>query len=393
MPVYLDHNASTPVAPSIIEVMALTMKTHFANPSSTDHMAGAAAAKVIDKAREFIAQEIGARPTEIVFTSGATEANCLAIRGAFYAQKEHGRRRVVTSATEHPSVLRTVEALVEHGAEAVVLPVDRYGRLDLEELATVITSETALVTVMAANNETGVLHPVAAIGELCSELGVLFHSDLTQLVGYAPINVQALGLHLASLSAHKMYGPKGVGALYARTRRPRARITPLQTGGGQERGLRSGTLNTEGIVGFGEAFHVRRDHLKNVDTLRERRDRLEAQLLAMKGVQRNGDPSARLPHTTNLSIGGIEPHALQHALRESIVFSTSSACSTDKVETSPVLVAMFGDGPRAREGFRLGLGFGTTDEDTATAGDAFEQAVERLRSGTLGRRRATNFVQ
>ena len=384
MYIYLDHNASTPVAPSVIDRMAETMRKEFANPSSTDHVAGASAARAVEDARVFIAREIGVRAAEIVFTSGATEANGLAIRGAFRAQRAEGRHRIVTAATEHPSVLRTVEALVDDGAEAIVLPVGNDGRLNLRDVAEAIDNKTALVTVMAANNETGVLQPLAAIGDLCREQGVLFHSDLTQLAGYAVLDIGSLGIHLGSFSAHKMYGPKGVGALYARARRPRARISAQQTGGGQERGLRSGTLNTEGIVGFGEAFRLRKGRLRDIEMLQARRDRLETQLLAIPGACRNGHPSARLPHTLNLSIDGIDPHALQHALRDKIAFSTSSACSTAKVETSSVLVAMYGDGLRARSGFRLGLGYGTTDDDVERAAEAFKEAVARLRSGVLG---------
>ena len=360
------------------------MRNHFANPSSSDHMAGASAAKAIEAARALIAHDLGARPAEIIFTSGATEANGLAIRGAFHAQQSQGRHSIVTTATEHPSVLRTAEALANVGAEVNVLPVDSGGRLKLSDVAKAINGHTALVSVMAANNETGVLQSLTAIGELCREHGALFHSDLTQLAGYSSIDVGSFGIHLGSLSAHKMYGPKGVGALYARARRPRARLAAQQTGGGQERGLRSGTLNTEGIVGFGEAFRLRRSRLREVDALQARRDRLEERLLEIPGACRNGDKDARLPHAINLSIDGVDPHALQHALRNQVVFSTSSACSTDKVEASPVLVAMYGDSSRARSGFRLGLGYGTTDEDVEQAAEAFRKAVSRLRSGVLG---------
>lgn len=383
MYIYLDHNASTPVAPNVIEAMAAAMRKHFANPSSSDHMAGASAAQEIETARELIAHDVGARSAEIIFTSGATEANGLAIRGAFHAQQSQGRHRIVTAATEHPSVLRTAEALVREGAELIVLPVGTDGRLNLGDVAEAVDGRTALVSIMAANNETGVLQSVAAIGKLCREHDALFHSDLTQLAGHAFIDVGSLGIHLGSLSAHKMYGPKGVGALYARAPRPRARLATQQTGGGQEKGLRSGTLNTEGIVGFGEAFRLRRRQLQDIDILRARRDRLEKRLLEIPGASRNGDAVARLPHTLNLSIDGIDPHALQHALRNQVLFSTSSACSTDKVEASSVLLAMYGDGPRARNGFRLGLGYGTTDDDVERAAEAFRKAALRIRSGVL----------
>ena len=393
MPIYLDHNASTPAAPSVIDVVARTISEHFANASSTDHSLGAAASKVVESARSFIAQQIGARPADIIFTSGATEANCLAIRGAYHAQRPNRRHSIITTATEHPSVLRTIESLVEDGANPVILPVDSDGLVNLEDLTDSITNETALVTVMAANNETGVLQPIADIGQICTKHGVLFHSDLSQFVGYAQVDVAALGIHLGSMSAHKMYGPKGVGALYARARRPRARLVAQQTGGGQERGLRSGTFNTEGIAGFAEAFRVRLNRAGKIEQLRARRDRLEARLLAIHGAHRNGHALARLPHTMNISIDGIDPHALQYILRDKVVFSTSSACSTAKVETSHVLLSMHGNTQQARDAFRLGLGFGTTDDEIDFAAESIIQAVSHLRSGSLTRRPTTNLIQ
>lgn len=383
-PIYLDHNASTPPASSVIAAMAESMEKNFANPSSVDHLAGAAASSAVEAARVKIASAIGARPADIIFTSGATEANNLAIRGTFLSQMLSGRARIVTVATEHPSVLETVRSLEVLGALPVILPVDDLGRIDLDQLKDAVSSDTALVSIMGANNETGVLHPIEEIGKICEEKGVSFHSDLTQLAGYASLKLEKSPLRLASLSAHKMYGPKGIGILYARSRRPRAQLVPVQTGGGHERGARSGTLNTEGAVAFAEAFRIRSKSLDSVATLQGRRDRLQAMLLEIKGARANGDQDHRLPHTINLSIDGIDPHALQHALRADVIFSTSSACSTEKVSISPVLSAMFGDTPRARQGFRLGLGYGTTDAEVEQVGRLFASAVDKLRNGVFG---------
>ena len=384
MPDYFDHNASTPVASSVIDVMANTMRTHFANASSTDHIAGSKAANVISEARELISGELGVRAADVIFTSGATEANGLAIRGTFQDQLNKGRNQIISAATEHPSVLNTLQSLGQQGADVVILPVDEHGLIDLLELTDSLTERTALVTIMAANNETGVLQPLSEIGKICEANGTLFHSDLTQMVGYLPLDLSALGLHLGSLSAHKMYGPKGVGALFARSRRPRARLVAQQTGGGQEKGLRSGTLNTEGIAGFGEAFRVRRDRLVRSQEIKVLRDRLQGRMLSISGTRMNGHPEYRLPNTLNLSVEGVDPHALQHALKDKVLFSTSSACSTEKVETSSVLSAMFGDSARARSGFRIGLGFGTTEVQVDHAAAAFERAIAQLRLGILG---------
>ena len=389
VPDYFDHNASTPVLPSVIDVMVASMQNDYANPSSTDHVAGSNAARSIESARELIGLELGGRAADITFTSGATESNGLAIRGVFFEQVAKGRNKIISTITEHPSVLRTIESLTLQGAEVVLLPVDEQGLVDLGQLSENVCEKTALVTVMGANNETGVLQPLKEIGEICRTCDVLFHSDVTQMVGYLPLDFSELGLHLASFSAHKMYGPKGVGALFARSRRPRARLVAQQTGGGQEKGKRSGTLNTEGIVGFGEAFRVRKERLSDSVAIEHLRDRLQSRILSISGTALNGHQRLRLPNTLNLSVERVDPHALQHSLREKVIFSTSSACSTEKVETSPVLVAMFGDSARAQSGFRIGLGFGTTEDQVDRAAEAMENAISQLRSGTLGWSRST----
>lgn len=383
-PIYLDHNASTPIDPLVIERMAEAMRTHSANPSSVDHAWGHAAHQAVEAARAGIAEHIGARSSDLVFTSGATEANNIAIRGAFRAGQSDGRLQVVTAASEHPSVLETVRALANEGAEVVILPVDEEGRIALGDLKHALACDTALVSIMGANNETGVIHPVADIAAICAEATVPYHCDLTQLAAHMPVDLAALGVTLASLSGHKIYGPKGIGILFARSRRPRARLVPPSTGGGQERGLRPGTLNTEAILGLAAAFELRAAWLSFSSELEAMRDALQERLHLTDGLRVNGSKAARLPNTLNVSIEGIDPHALQHRLRDQLIFSTGSACSTDKVHASPVLTAMFGDGLRARSGFRLGLGRGTTWDEIERSASLIFEAVAMLRGGHLG---------
>ena len=368
----------------VIEAMTISMRVHHANASSVEHTAGTQAQKAVEEAREQVASVIRCRPQEIVFTSGSTEANNLAVRGVFPALRDAGRPHVVTSAIEHPSVLEAVEALRNDGANITILPVSESGQICLSDVDAVVTEQTGLVSVMAANNETGVLQPVEEIGGICARAGAIFHTDYSQSTAYIPIDVKGANIHLASFSGHKMYGPKGVGAVYVRLRRPRVQLRPIIFGGGQERGLRSGTLNTHGIVGLGKAFAVAQAHQsRDARDIAARRDRLEMTLNEIEGSRINGDQATRLPNTISMSIAGIEPLALMHSLRDKVVFSASSACSTNKVETSHVLKAMFGDVPRAREAFRLGLGRGTSYEDIGYVASAFSETVDRLRRGAL----------
>ena len=391
-PIYLDHNASTPIDPAVIDRICWAMQTFVGNASSVDHAFGHAAHAAIEEARGTIADHLGARASDLVFTSGATEANNIAVRGAFRAAKAEGRTRVVTASTEHPSVLETVRSLEAEGAQVVVLPVDENGQIDLNELAQTLSAQTALVTIMAANNETGVIHPVADIAALCVRASVPFHSDMTQYAAHMPVNLATVGVTLASFSGHKLYGPKGVGVLFARSRRPRARLDTIWTGGGQERGTRPGTLNTEGILGLAEAVVQVRQWLKDPDELEAMKAALEARLATISGLRMNGLKACRLPNTLNVSIEGIDPLALQHRLRERLVFSTGSACSTEKVQASPVLTAMFGECERARNGFRLGLGRGTTWEEVEQAAVLIHEAVGHLRNGAIGLAQTTSAV-
>jgi len=376
--IYLDHNATTPLDPAVFEAMEPYLKALFGNPSSIEHTHGHLASLAVDRAREQVAETIGARPQEIVFTGSCTEANNLAILGVARAHPD--KRHLITTVIEHPAVLEPARALEREGWSVTYIKVDENGRVSPDAIADAITDQTALVSVMGANNEVGTLQPIKAIGALCAARGVLFHSDLAQVIAYVDVDVERDNVHLASLSAHKAYGPKGIGALYIRSRRPRARIAPLMYGGGQERALRPGTLNTAAIVGMGEAFWLARSRrASDAAQLRSLcqilRDRLIA---AVPGVSLNGDPVERLPNNLSFSIEGVDPLALIRSLRDRISFSASSACATDKVETSHVLLAMFGDTPRARSAFRIAPGRFTTIEDTTLAANAIIAETRRL---------------
>ncbi|WOH75543.1 cysteine desulfurase family protein [Bradyrhizobium sp. NDS-1] len=358
--VYLDHNATTPIDPAVLAAMDPYLRTFYGNPSSVEHEDGHLAAAAVELAREQTAECIGARPNEIVFTGSCTEADNLAIIGVAKAYPE--KKHIITTSIEHPAVIESARSLETEGWRVTYLPVDEYGLIDPSELERSITDDTSLVSVMAANNEVGTLQPLEKIGAICSQRGVLFHSDLAQTIAYVPVDVERAGIHLASLSAHKTYGPKGVGALYVRSRKPRARIKPIIVGGGQERSLRPGTLNTAGVVGMGEAFaRARRLAAKDAIRLSQMCGEFRTKLLAeIPAAKLNGHPDRRLPNNLSFSIEGIEPLALMRRLRDRLSFSASSACATDKVTTSHVLKAMFGESLRARGAFRLAPGRFTT---------------------------------
>lgn len=380
--IYLDHNATTPIDPRVRASMEPYLNELFGNPSSVEHEHGHLAGQAVDKAREQVASAIGARPNEIVFTGSCTEANNLAILGV--ARAHSGKRHIITSAVEHPAVLEPCFALQREGWRVTVLGVDGSGRINLEALQAALCDDTALVSIMAANNEVGTRQPVAEIGSLCAERGVLFHCDAAQVSAYGLLDVERDNVHLASLSAHKAYGPKGIGALYVRSRRPRARLTPLLFGGGQERGLRPGTLNTPAIVGMGEALALAaRQGPEDAERLRCMTARMSARLEAdIANILFNGDTTLRIPNNLSLSIPGIEPLALIRRLREQISFSASSACATEKIKTSPVLIAMFGDTDRARTAFRISPGRFTTEEEMERATDLLIAESRKLANST-----------
>lgn len=376
--VYLDHNATTPLDPAVWEAMVPYFTTHFGNPSSVEHAHGNEASAAVEHAREQVARAIGARPTEVVFTGSCTEANNLAILGVARAQE--GWRHFVTTQVEHPSVLETFRALEREGHRVTYLGVDEYGRVDPDAVAGALADDTVLVSVMAANNEVGTLQPIREIGVICEAVGVLFHSDLAQALAYVPVDVAKAHVHLASVSGHKAYGPKGVGALYLRSRGPRVRIAPVLFGGGQERGLRSGTVNVPLVVGLGEAL-ARAVNQRGIDAERLRAScgALYQRLANAGGVWLNGHPDERLPNSLSLSAEGVEPLALIRMLRGTVSFSASSACATHEVRTSHVLLAMFGDSWRARQAFRLAPGRFTTEDELDLAAERLAEGIARLR--------------
>ena len=387
--IYLDHNATTPVDPAVIAAMEPYLREFFGNPSSIEHEDGHVAARAVSDARAQVADAIGARENEIIFTGSCTEADNLAIFGV--ARANPNKKHLVTTAIEHPAILEPARALEREGWRVSYMPVDADGRVSVSAIAECVSDETALVSVMAANNEVGSLQPVREIGALCAERGVLFHTDLAQIIAYGDIDVERDNIHLASLSAHKAYGPKGIGALYVRSRRPRVKLTPLLFGGGQERGLRPGTLNTAGIVGMGAAMAIAKRSAKS------EAERLSALCASFRqslldqvpGALLNGHLAERLANNLSFSIPGLEPLALMRNLREQLSFSASSACATDKIETSPVLLAMFGDTERARGAFRIAPGRFTTEAQMNKACALIIEECARLRRSNPGPKRAT----
>ena len=381
-PIYLDHHATTPVDARVLEAMLPYFSLRFGNAASRSHRFGWEAEKAVEQARRRVADLAGAEPGEIVFTSGATESVNLALKGAMEAHRKQGDH-LITVATEHRAVLDAARRLEAGGWRVTVLDVGSDGLLDLEALRKAIRPETVLVSVMHANNEIGVVQPVDEIGALCRRSGVLFHCDAAQSFGKIPVHVAAGQIDLMSMSAHKMYGPKGVGALYVR-RRPRVALTPQMDGGGHELGLRSGTLNVPGIVGFGEACAIAAREMKDEAAhLRELRDRLLEGIQAAladsgSGVGVNGSIEHRLPGNLNLSFAGVDAEALLTSLPE-IALSTGSACSSATVEPSHVLRAIGLSGQLARASLRFGLGRFNTAAEIDTAAKRIAAAVRKLR--------------
>ncbi len=394
LPIYLDHNATTPVDPRVFEAMAPYFTTAFGNPSSRGHVFGWEAEAAVDAAREQVARAMNASPKEIVFTSGATESDNLAILGAARLRREPGAH-VITASTEHPAVLDAGRELEREGFAVTYLAVEKTGELPIERLREAMTDRTILVSLMLANNEIGTIHPIARIGELCRERGVLFHTDAVQGFGKIPFDVAAMKVDLASVSAHKIYGPKGVGALYVRARQPRVRLEPLLFGGGQEHGVRSGTLNVPGIVGLGRAAEIavaeREEESRRLRQLRGRlRDGLAAQLdgigvngAALPAIEPDGRlapgvEERRLPGNLNLSFAGVDGEALLAGLKD-VAVSSGSACTSASLAPSHVLTAIGVPPDLAHASIRFGLGRGTTAEEVDFAVQAVARAVRRLR--------------
>ncbi len=382
-PIYLDYHATTPTDKRVLESMLPYFTEHFGNPSSINHLYGWEAEAAVKKARETIANAINCSPEEIIFTSGATEANNLAIKGiaeAYFNQGQH----IITVQTEHRAVLDPCHYLESLGFEITYLTVQKDGLIDLEFLEKSIRPETILVSVMAANNEIGVLQPLKEIGAICQKNDVLFHSDAAQAIGKIPLDVQDINIHLLSLTAHKLYGPKGIGALYIRRRNPRVNIASQLHGGGQERAIRSGTLYTPQIVGFGKAIELA---LKEIETETKRqselRNKLQEQLLKIKGVHLNGHLTERLPNNLNVSIEGVDGAALLLGLQGIVALSSGSACTSTTTKPSHVLKALGHTDKLAYASLRFGLGRFTTSQEIDTVAQQVINTIQSLRQANI----------
>ncbi len=378
LPIYLDNNATTQVDPRVFEVMIPFFLNDFGNAASKSHPFGWKAEEAVDYAREQIAALIGANEKEIIFTSGATESNNLAIKGVYEMYAAKGNH-FITVTTEHKAVLDACKHLEKLGAEITYLPVGSDGLLKVEQVAEAIKPNTVLVSVMYGNNELGVIQPIREIGKLCKEKGVLFHTDATQAVGKIPVDVLADNIDLMSFTAHKMYGPKGIGALYVRRKNPRVKVTAQMDGGGHERGMRSGTLNVPGIVGLGKACELARLEMDaEAIRLSALRDKLEKALLNLEESYVNGSAEHRLPHTANISFKYVEGEGLMMGIKD-IAVSSGSACTSASLEPSYVLKSLGLDDELAHSSLRFGLGRFTTEEEVDYTINCVTEAVNKLR--------------
>lgn len=378
LPIYLDNNATTPMDPRVLEAMLPYFNEKFGNAASRNHPFGWAAEEGVDYAREQIAKLINCSEKEIIFTSGATESNNLAIKGVFEMYAEKGNH-IITATTEHKAVLDTCAHLEKLGATITYLEVKADGLIDLNELSNAITDKTILVSIMYGNNEIGVIQPMKEIAAITRSKGVLLHTDATQTVGKIPVDVEADGIDLLSFTAHKMYGPKGVGALYVRRKNPRVKVTAQMDGGGHERGMRSGTLNVPGIVGFGKACEIAmQDMEKDTIRLSAMRDRLEKSLIELEEAYINGNTEHRLPHVTNISFKYVEGEGLMMAMKD-LAVSSGSACTSASLEPSYVLKSLGLNDDLAHSSIRFGLGRFTTDEEIDYAIECTKKAVTKLR--------------
>jgi len=379
LPIYMDNHATTPVDPRVLDAMMPYFTTDFGNSASRNHPFGWSAEEAVEKARKQIASLVGATAKEIVFTSGATESNNLAIKGVAEMYAERGNH-IITAATEHKATLDTTKRLEKEGCRITYLAVRADGLIDLDQLREAITDKTILVTVMYANNEIGVLQPIAEIGKICRERGVLLHTDATQAVGKVPVNVNTDNIDLMSMSAHKMYGPKGVGALYVRRKGPRVQLTAQMDGGGHERGMRSGTLNVPGIVGFGKACQLCTDSMaEESKRMSHLRDKLKDKLMAeLDEVYINGTMEHRLPQNLNISFAYVEGESLLMGIND-IAVSSGSACTSATLEPSYVLKALGAGDDIAHSSIRFGLGRFNTEEEVDYVAAKVIQIVKKLR--------------
>jgi len=378
-PIYLDHNATTPTDPRVVEAMMPYFTEHFGNAASRNHQFGWHAEDGVDKARHQVAELIGASPKEIIWTSGSTESNNLAIKGAAEMYADKGKH-IISAVSEHKATLDPVKRLQKNGFDVTWLEPAPDGVIRAEQVAEAIRDDTILVTIMWANNEIGTINEVPEIGKVCKDKGVLFHTDATQWVGKMPTDVEEAGIDLLSASAHKIYGPKGVGMLYVRRRRPRVRLVPLIDGGGHERGMRSGTLNVTGIVGFGAACEIAKNEMSEEGPrLKTLRDKLEHGITSqLDEVVVNGHPELRLPHTTNISFPYVEGESLIMSIKE-VAVSSGSACTSASLEPSYVLKSLGVGDDLAHSSIRFGLGRFNTEEEIDYTTERIVAGVKKLR--------------
>ncbi|MBP6397688.1 MAG: IscS subfamily cysteine desulfurase [Saprospiraceae bacterium] len=377
--IYLDNNATTPVDPRVVDTMLPYFYDKPGNAASRSHPFGWIAEEAVDYAREQVANLISADPKEIIFTSGATESDNLGLKGVFEMYASKGNH-IITTRTEHKAVLDTCQKLEKAGGQVTYLEVGPDGLISLEDLKEAITDKTILVCIMWANNETGVIQPMKEIGDICAAKGVLFMSDATQAVGKIPVNPRETGVHIMAFTSHKMYGPKGVGALYVSRKNPRVKVTAQMDGGGHERGMRSGTLNVPGIVGFGKAAEIAKAEMAaDAARVSKLRDKLEAGLCQLEETYVNGNVDHRMPHVTNISFKHVEGEGLMMTFNKNIAVSSGSACTSASLEPSYVLVSMGLGDDLAHSSIRFSLGRFTTEEDVDFAVEAVSKGVNHMR--------------
>lgn len=377
LPIYLDYQSTTPIDPRVADYMCDILKNEIGNPHSRTHQFGWKAENIVEEAREEVAKLINAHPKEIIFTSGATESNNMAIKGAYEFYK-NDKNHIITLATEHKCVINSCREVEQQGGKVTFLKVKENGLVDLKELEDAMTDQTLLVSIMAVNNEIGVIQPLKEIGDLCRKKGVFFHTDAAQAFGKIPLDVNELNIDLMSISGHKIYGPKGVGAIYVR-RKPRVRIRPIISGGGQERGLRSGTLAPFLVAGLGMAAKIARQEMqKDHNRAIELRDRFMNALKDIPKIYLNGDKKHRIPHNINLSFAGIEGESFIMAVKD-LAISSGSACTSSSLEPSYVLHSIGVGDDLAHTSIRFGFGRFTTDEEVDYATNLIKEKVQKLR--------------
>ncbi len=376
-PIYLDSHATTPVDPRVFEEMVPYFTEHFGNASSLDHSFGYDASIAVSESREEIAKAIGCNMDEILFTSGATESDNLAILGVMERNKSKGNH-LITCVTEHKAILDTAKHLEKIGCKVTYLPVDEFGLIDLEKLKSAITDETVLISIMFANNEIGTIQNIAEIGKIAHEHDVLFHTDAAQALGHIPIDVKKMNIDLMSISSHKIYGPKGIGALYVRSILPRVKINSIVYGGGQERNIRSGTLNVPGIVGFAKAVEIALDEMDSENIQFKKWTDAMLEQFSKVGGKLNGHPTNRLVHNLNIRFDGVQSKSIINTVSKKLAISAGSACTTQMVEPSHVLLALGLSEDQAHNAIRIGCGRFNTDEEIDFAINEILNALELI---------------